>query len=129
MPSSENPPATNCHKNRHKRQGLKEPWNGNGPGDKHSCHRGRQVSGEGGKLSASTLQLASRSRSKPKWPFRQALAALALVGVVYGRLALVGIPLSTVSAHSDATSPALSTGARAGGGGERGRRGDHRGGR
>lgn len=52
MSSSENPPATKCHKNCHKRVGPGQPQKGKSPGDNHLCHRGRQDSGEGGNLLA-----------------------------------------------------------------------------
>src|SRR5215203_7487354 len=48
MSSSENPPATKCHKNCHKRDALSSPRKAKGPCGKRFCHTGRLVSGEGG---------------------------------------------------------------------------------
>src|SRR5580692_4314497 len=48
MVSSENPPATKRHKQRHKREELRTSQKCKGPHDKDLCHAGRQESGEGG---------------------------------------------------------------------------------
>src|SRR5215203_5111178 len=48
MSSSENPPATKCHKNCHKRDALSSPRKAKGPCGKRFCHTGRLDSGEGG---------------------------------------------------------------------------------
>ena len=48
MSSSENPPATKCHKNCHKREALRRPRKAKGPCGKRLCHTDRLDSGEGG---------------------------------------------------------------------------------
>jgi len=50
MGASENSPATNCHKNCHKRGIPGTPQNGKSPHANGLWHAGSQASGEGGTL-------------------------------------------------------------------------------
>jgi hypothetical protein len=106
MSSSENPPATKCHKNCHKRDALRGPRKAKGPCGKRFCHTGRLVSGEGGirttrKTSGNSALLDERAAESDalaitdpellqvvhSWPDLSDPIKLAILALVRSRLA------------------------------------------